>query len=57
MQSVNADTIIDFTPELHAKGLQLISRYQTGGIYACDGGYSAFKGRLDVVEVFDRAEG
>ena len=32
-------------------------RYQTGGIYACDGGYSAFKGRLDVVEVFDRAEG
>ncbi len=31
-------------------------RYQTGGIYACDGGYSAFKGRLDVVEVFDRAE-
>ncbi len=33
VQSVNADTIIDFTPELHAKGLQLISRYQTGGIY------------------------
>jgi NAD(P)-dependent dehydrogenase (short-subunit alcohol dehydrogenase family) len=32
-------------------------RYQTGGIYACDGGYSAFKGRLDVVKVFDRAEG
>jgi NAD(P)-dependent dehydrogenase (short-subunit alcohol dehydrogenase family) len=31
-------------------------RYQTGGIYACDGGYSAFKGRLDVLEVFDRAE-
>jgi NAD(P)-dependent dehydrogenase (short-subunit alcohol dehydrogenase family) len=33
------------------------ARYLTGGIYASDGGYSAFKGRLDVVEVFDRAEG
>jgi NAD(P)-dependent dehydrogenase (short-subunit alcohol dehydrogenase family) len=33
------------------------ARYLTGGIHACDGGYSAFKGRLDVVEVFDRAEG
>jgi NAD(P)-dependent dehydrogenase (short-subunit alcohol dehydrogenase family) len=32
------------------------ARYLTGGIHACDGGYSAFKGRLDVVEVFDRAE-
>ncbi|MBW4023106.1 MAG: SDR family oxidoreductase [Proteobacteria bacterium] len=31
-------------------------RYQTGGIYACDGGYSAFKGKLDVVEVFDRGK-
>jgi NAD(P)-dependent dehydrogenase (short-subunit alcohol dehydrogenase family) len=33
------------------------ARYLTGGIHACDGGYSSFKGRLDVVEVFDRAEG
>jgi NAD(P)-dependent dehydrogenase (short-subunit alcohol dehydrogenase family) len=33
------------------------ARYLTGGIHATDGGYSAFKGRLDVVEVFDRAEG
>jgi NAD(P)-dependent dehydrogenase (short-subunit alcohol dehydrogenase family) len=32
------------------------ARYLTGGIHACDGGYSAFKGRLDVLEVFDRAE-
>jgi NAD(P)-dependent dehydrogenase (short-subunit alcohol dehydrogenase family) len=32
------------------------ARYLTGGIHVCDGGYSAFKGRLDVVEVFDRAE-
>ncbi len=30
------------------------ARYLTGGIHACDGGYSAFKGRLDVMEVFDR---
>ena len=30
------------------------ARYLTGGVYACDGGYSAFKGRLDVVEVFAR---
>ena len=33
------------------------ARYLTGGIYACDGGYSAFKGRLDVVEVFARDAG
>jgi NAD(P)-dependent dehydrogenase (short-subunit alcohol dehydrogenase family) len=32
------------------------ARYLTGGIHACDGGYSAFKGRLDVAQVFDRAE-
>ena len=31
VQHVNADTIIDFTPELHAKGLALIKRYRTGG--------------------------
>ncbi len=30
------------------------ARYLTGGVHACDGGYSAFKGRLDVTEVFDR---
>lgn len=33
------------------------ARYLTGGVHACDGGYSAFKGRLDVVEVFDRDAG
>lgn len=31
VQHVNADTIIDFTPELHAKGLALIKHYRTGG--------------------------
>ena len=30
------------------------ARYLTGGVHACDGGYSAFKGRLDVMDVFDR---
>ena len=33
VQDVNADTIIDFTPELHAKALRLIAHYRTGGIY------------------------
>jgi quinoprotein glucose dehydrogenase len=33
VQSVNADTIIDFTPELHAKALKFIAHYQTGGVY------------------------
>ena len=33
VQNVNADTIIDFTPELHAKGLELISHYRTDGVY------------------------
>jgi quinoprotein glucose dehydrogenase len=33
VQSVSPDTIIDFTPALHAKGLELISHYKTGGIY------------------------
>jgi quinoprotein glucose dehydrogenase len=33
VQSVNANTIIDFTPELHAKGMELISHYRTGTIY------------------------
>jgi NAD(P)-dependent dehydrogenase (short-subunit alcohol dehydrogenase family) len=32
------------------------ARYLTGGIHATDGGYSAFKGRLDVTQVFDRAD-
>jgi quinoprotein glucose dehydrogenase len=31
--SVNADTIIDFTPELHEKALKLISHYHTGDIF------------------------
>jgi quinoprotein glucose dehydrogenase len=31
--SVNSDTIIDFTPELHAKALKLISHYHTGGLF------------------------
>jgi quinoprotein glucose dehydrogenase len=33
VQGVSPDTIIDFTPELHAKGLELIAHYKTGGIY------------------------
>ena len=32
------------------------ARFLTGGIHACDGGYSAFKGRLDVMEIFERAK-
>jgi quinoprotein glucose dehydrogenase len=32
-QNINADTVIDFTPELHAQALELISHYRTGGIY------------------------
>jgi quinoprotein glucose dehydrogenase len=31
--AVNKDTIINFTPELHAKALQLISHYNTGGLF------------------------
>ncbi|HEY0265795.1 MAG TPA: PQQ-binding-like beta-propeller repeat protein [Rhizomicrobium sp.] len=31
--SVNPDTVIDFTPELHAKALKLIAHYRTGGVY------------------------
>jgi quinoprotein glucose dehydrogenase len=31
--SVNPGTIIDFTPELHDKGLKLIGHYNTGGIF------------------------
>ncbi len=31
--SVNPDTIIDFTPELHEKALKLISHYRTGGLF------------------------
>ena len=31
MQHVGPDTILDFTPELHARGLALIKRYKTGG--------------------------
>ena len=33
------------------------ARYLTGGIHVCDGGYTAFKGRLDVLEVFERDAG
>ena len=33
VQGVSPDTIIDFTPALHAQGLELISHYKTGGIY------------------------
>ena len=33
------------------------ARYLTGGIHACDGGYAAFKGRLEVVDVFGREAG
>ena len=31
VQHVGPDTILNFTPELHAKGLALIKRYKTGG--------------------------
>lgn len=30
------------------------ARYMTGGVHACDSGYSAFKGKLDVLDAFDR---
>ena len=30
------------------------ARGLTGGIYTCDAGYTAFKGRLDVTELFER---
>ncbi len=31
------------------------ARYLTGGIHVCDGGYTSFKGRMDMLEIFDRA--
>jgi quinoprotein glucose dehydrogenase len=33
VQSVDPSTIIDFTPELHAKALRLLSHYRTGPVY------------------------
>jgi quinoprotein glucose dehydrogenase len=33
VQSVDASTIIDFTPELHKEGMEIISHYKTGGIF------------------------
>ena len=33
VQSVDASTIIDFTPELHKQGMEIISHYKTGGIF------------------------
>jgi len=33
VQSVDPSTVIDFTPELHAKALRLLSHYRTGPIY------------------------
>lgn len=33
------------------------ARGLTGGVHACDGGYGAFKGRMDVIEVFGRDAG
>jgi quinoprotein glucose dehydrogenase len=32
-QDVNASTIIDFTPELHRQGLEILSHYKTGPIF------------------------
>jgi quinoprotein glucose dehydrogenase len=32
-QGVSPDTVINFTPELHAQALQLISRYNTGNLF------------------------
>ncbi len=33
VQSVDAFTVIDFTPELHAKALRLLAHYKTGPVY------------------------
>jgi quinoprotein glucose dehydrogenase len=33
VQSVDASTVIDFTPELHAKALRLLAHYKTGPVY------------------------
>ena len=33
VQSVDASTVIDFTPELHTKALRLLSHYKTGPVY------------------------
>jgi quinoprotein glucose dehydrogenase len=33
VQNVDASTVIDFTPELHAKALRLLSHYRTGPVY------------------------
>ena len=33
VQNVDASTVIDFTPELHAKALRLLSHYRTGPMY------------------------
>jgi quinoprotein glucose dehydrogenase len=33
VQSVDASTVIDFTPELHAKALRLLSHYRSGPVY------------------------
>ena len=33
VQSVDASTVIDFTPELHAKALRMLAHYKTGPVY------------------------
>jgi quinoprotein glucose dehydrogenase len=33
VQSVDPSTVIDFTPQLHAKALRLLSHYRTGPVY------------------------
>ena len=33
VQSVDASTVIDFTPELHAKALRMLSHYRSGPVY------------------------
>jgi quinoprotein glucose dehydrogenase len=33
VQNVDPSTVIDFTPELHAKALRMLSKYRTGPIY------------------------
>ncbi len=52
MPIMSADEVAEFAIFLSSER----ARRLTGGVHACDGGYSAFKGRLDVMQVFDRGD-